>query len=349
MEKLSERRVLGATGLEVPPVIFGTSALGNLYRALTYEEKRRIAEQWFENVAPPVVLDSAGKYGAGLALETLGRLLEDLSIPPGDVVISNKLGWKRVPLEGSEPTFERGAWVGIEHDAVQAISYRGIRECWEQGCELLGGRYRPGLASVHDPDEWLAAAEGPTDRSRRLDDLLEAYRALGELKHAGGISAVGIGAKDWTVIREVTDLIDLDWVMFACSFTVYTHPAELRELVSRLRERGVGIINSAVFNAGFLTGGEYFDYRKADPAADAPLFRWRERFLELCAAHQVVPSEACVEFGLSLPGIASIALNTGNPRHVPANVRSVTAKAPPEFWQQMKSAGLIDPAYPYLG
>lgn len=349
MDKLTGRRPLGESGLEVPPIIFGTSALGNLYRALSYKEKLLIAEEWFGTVAAPVVLDSAGKYGAGLALETLGSLLRDIGVSTADVIVSNKLGWKRVPLSGPEPTFEPGAWVGIENDAVQAISYRGIRECWDQGCELLGGSYRPALASVHDPDEYLAAARGPDDRSKRMDDLLEAYRALGELKRAGQVAAIGIGAKDWTVIREVAGLIELDWVMFACSFTVHTHPQELRDLMDSLRKRGVGIINSAVFNAGFLTGGEYFDYRKADPVADAALFAWRRKFQELCASYEVKPSEACVEFGLSFPGIAAVALNTGNPRHVPANVRSVTAAAPPEFWRQMKTAGLIDPAYPYLG
>jgi len=55
------------------------------------------------------VFDSAGKYGAGLALEVLGQCLEELNVPPEKVVISNKLAWKRIPLpEGAEPTFEPG-------------------------------------------------------------------------------------------------------------------------------------------------------------------------------------------------------------------------------------------------
>ena len=30
-------------------------------------------EQWFECTEKPVVIDTAGKYGAGLALEVIGR------------------------------------------------------------------------------------------------------------------------------------------------------------------------------------------------------------------------------------------------------------------------------------
>ena len=275
MEPLREKRPLGDTGLLIPPIIFGSSALGNLYRELSFDEKRSIAAQWFATVEEPVVVDSAGKYGAGLALETLGRLFRDLRVAPEAVVISNKLGWKRAPLRGAEPTFEPGVWKGLAYDAEQTISPAGIRECWEQGCELLGEPYRPALASVHDPDEDLGAASGPSDRARRLEDIIGAYRALEELKASGEIRAVGLGAKDWRVIREIAEVVNLDWVMLACSLTVHTHPAELLAFVESLVGSGVGIINSAVFNAGFLIGGEYYDYRKPDPNADPGLFLWR--------------------------------------------------------------------------
>ena len=78
-----------------------------------------------------MVLDSAGKYGAGLALETIGKGLDHLQIPADRVHISNKLGWYRVPLTTPEPTFETGAWIDLEYDAVQKVSYDGILQCWE--------------------------------------------------------------------------------------------------------------------------------------------------------------------------------------------------------------------------
>ena len=62
--------------LELPKIIFGSSALGNLYRIVPDATKLSIVENWirFQRKA---VIDSAGKYGAGLALENIGRFLKN--------------------------------------------------------------------------------------------------------------------------------------------------------------------------------------------------------------------------------------------------------------------------------
>lgn len=339
-------RPLGKTGLLVPPVIFGTSCLGNLYNVVPDETKRALVEEMLLHCPSPAVLDSAGKYGAGLALEVIGKTLRELGADAGRVVISNKLGWYRVPLSGLEPTFERGVWAGIQHDAESRISYEGILECYEQGCSLLGPGIAPQVVSVHDPDEYLAAAASPEDRIRRMGDVLGAYRALFELKAAGKVKAVGIGSKDWRAIRDIAEQVDLDWVMFACSLTVYSHPADLLEFIAELHVRGVGMINSAVFNAGFLTGGKWFDYRQPDPVADADLFQWREKFFSLCRQYGVTPADACVQFGLAVPGIVAVALNTEKPGRIKDNVRCATAEVPRAFWDAMKEASLVESHFP---
>ena len=136
--ELTQRRSLGRTGLELPAIIFGTSCLGNLYEVVPDAQKLAIVQEIIRHSPTPVVLDSAGKYGAGLALEVIGESLRTLGVPVSQVVISNKLGWYRVPLRGPEPTFERGVWAGIAHDAESQISYDGILKCYEQGNALLG-------------------------------------------------------------------------------------------------------------------------------------------------------------------------------------------------------------------
>jgi D-threo-aldose 1-dehydrogenase len=344
-------RELGRTGLEIPPIVFGTSALGNLYQAYSEETKLAILREMVASTDRPVVLDCAGKYGAGLALETIGNGLRSLGVPPEKVIISNKLAWVRTPLRGREPTFERGVWFGLKHDAEQAISYQGILRCWEQGCELLGAPYQPRLVSVHDPDEGLNAAADPAARQRLLQDIVGAYRALHELKRQGQAGPIGVGAKDWRVVRELADLVDLDWVMLACSLTIFHHPPEVVALVASLHQRGIGIINSAVFHAGFLTGGKFFDYRELhqENPADKPLFAWRDRFHALCRQHDVLPAAACVRFAMSPPGVAAIALNTSRPEQVQRNRDLASVDIPAAFWAAMKDARLISPDYPYLG
>jgi D-threo-aldose 1-dehydrogenase len=169
---------------------------------------------------------------------------------------------------------------------------------------------------------------------------------LFELKANGAVKAVGIGAKDWRVIREISEHVALDWVMFACSLTVYSHPPELLEFIAHLNTRGTGMINSAVFNAGFLTGGTWFDYRKPDPVADAPLFAWRERFLGICRKHAVQPADVCVQFGLAVPGIVAVALNTGRPDRIRQNIASATNPIPVALWRELKDAGLVAREFP---
>jgi D-threo-aldose 1-dehydrogenase len=54
--------------LDMPPIIFGTSGLGNLFVALPQEIKQEIVKEAIAHTKGKLVFDSAGKYGAGLAL-----------------------------------------------------------------------------------------------------------------------------------------------------------------------------------------------------------------------------------------------------------------------------------------
>ena len=129
--------------LDLPPVIFGTSGLGNLFVAMEDQAKLDIVSECVRLSKDKVVFDTAGKYGAGLALETLGICLKQLNVSPEQVTISNKLGWFRTELKTEEPTFEQGVWKNLKHDAVQKISYAGILECFEQAqCILRSGNHQ---------------------------------------------------------------------------------------------------------------------------------------------------------------------------------------------------------------
>lgn len=343
-------RPLGKTGLTVPPIIYGTSFMGNLYQELPWEVKLKIMQQWLAVTQGTPMIDSAGKYGAGLALEVIGQGLQQLGVKKEDITISNKLGWYRVPLTTPEPTFEPGAWVNLKYDAVQKISYQGILDCWHQGCELLGGYYTPQVVTVHDPDEYLFAAVDEKDRQSRLKDILEAYRALFELKDKGEVKAVGIGAKDWLTIRELYEQVKFDWVMFANKLTIYHHPPEIIAFVERLHDEGVGIINSAIFNAGFLTGGEYFDYRKinAEDPNDQQLLNWRKQFFDICQRHQVNPGDACLQFALMMPQVSAVALNPSKPERIAHNVEVLEKQLPLAFWKELQQNKIIGEHFKYL-
>jgi hypothetical protein len=61
------------------------------------------------------------------------------------------------------------------------------------------GDYRAELVSVHDPDEYLAAAKDGLEQAQRYQDILEAYRALNELKRDGQVKG------DWCRFERLAD------------------------------------------------------------------------------------------------------------------------------------------------
>ena len=342
-------RPFGNTGLTIPRVVFGSTCLGNLFVQMSDSDKSDLVREWFRSMPAPVAIDSAGKYGAGLALEVIHRELTNLSIDPADVVISNKLAWRRIPLTTPEPTFEPGVWIGLEHDAVQEISYEGILRCYEDGRQMLGD-YPQALVSVHDPDEYLAAATDADDRRRRLNDIVDAYRALTELRDDGKVSGVGVGAKDWRSIQELDGHCDFDWVMMANSFTIMNHPPELIQFVDSLASRNIALVNSALTHGGFLVGGKFLDYRAVDPKdrSDAERLKWREKFTQVCSQQGVTPYQVAVAFGASHPAVTSIALSTSRVDRVESMVKSTTAEIPADVWAALREAGLIAAAYQHV-
>lgn len=338
---MSARVALGKCGVEVPNVIFGSTCLGNLFVAVSDDQKRELVRSWLESQEAPIAVDIAGKYGAGMALEVLARELEAAQVAPSDVIINNKLGWRRVPLTGNKQSFEPDAWFDLTHDAVLDMSYDGMWRCWEQGCELLGA-YAPTLTAIHDPDEYLKESSDAGDRDARFESLLECHRALCDIKSKGLVRAIGVAAKDWRCIDELTKACDFDWVMLANSFTIMNHPPERLAMLDRLQSEGVGVINSALFQGGFVVGGDLYDYRKlTDRSEDRSRILWREQFWQLCKQFGVTPFAAAAEFGRSHPAIQSIALSTSQPSRVPEMVTAASIKLGEVFWKAALDRELV--------
>jgi D-threo-aldose 1-dehydrogenase len=332
--------------IQIPPVIAGTSSLGNLYAALAPEKKKQIVAAYLESAGRPALFDSAGKYGAGLALESLAQCLKELGVPGQEVLISNKLGWIRTPLSGAGPSFEPGVWKDLAHDAKQQIGYAEIMECFEQGNALLGD-YAARMVSVHDPDEYLLAAGNEDEAKQRYENILDAYRALADLKKQGMADSIGIGSKDWKTIQRISRDVQLDWVMFANSLTIYSQPQELLNFVQELAAKGITVINSAVFHGGFLMGSDWFNYKKVSRNNEAhrELYQWRDRFHAVCEAFGISAAAACIRFALGIPGVSSIALSSSSPERMRENLVMAQTPLPQGFWKEMKERGLLAEHY----
>ena len=313
-------RPFGNTGLRVPPIMFGTSALGNVRRVIPEQTKLEICGEWFRHVSPPVFVDTSHQDGNGLALEALARAFQRLDVSPEEAILASRISCN----EGR-----------FGHDSIRAS--------WDETCRLLCGNHRPQLIAIESPDEFLAAAQTPTDRAQRFQDILEAYRALEGLKATHHVAGIGIAAKDWQVVREIDAAVRLDWVMLVGCFTIMRHPPEVLEFMASLAARQIPMINAGIFHGDFLVGGSSFDSRALTPEnpADRSLFAWRKAFAALCHGHGITLAHACIQFALSAPAVAAVAINTSHPDRIAENADSAIAKAPDAFWASMKEEGLL--------
>src|SRR5436190_1774478 len=54
-----QRRPFGSLGLTIPPIVFGTAALGNVPQVIPEQRKLEICGAWFRHVEPPVFIGAA--------------------------------------------------------------------------------------------------------------------------------------------------------------------------------------------------------------------------------------------------------------------------------------------------
>lgn len=181
---VGQRRPFGALGLTVPPIVFGTAALGNVPQVIPEQRKLEICGEWFQHVEPPVFIDAAYRHGDGLALEVLGRML------------------RRLDVEGDE------AVVHLTLDAEQ------VADDWEKSCRLLGSAYQPKLLSISDANEsaWQAVSElkaaglllGAGMVARDFDSLSSLTPSVDWVVLAGGFTLMRHPAERLASMAEVT-------------------------------------------------------------------------------------------------------------------------------------------------
>jgi D-threo-aldose 1-dehydrogenase len=375
---------VSASRHSLPKIIIGTSCLGNLYKNIGYKAKKDIIEEVISqnnlrstngHDHKKLIFDCAGKYGCGLALETLGMILKDLGVPTSDVNISNKLGWRRTGLNNGDPcscaNMEPGVWMDLEFDgkarlllilaqlmifrfltyfltrsitAIMDISYDGILKCFEEGNALLGD-YSSSIVSVHDPDDFVdGAADNSILRQGRIENVIGAYKRLTELKSQRRVESIGIGVKNPEIIEQLLLRgIHLDWTMVAGVLTPYVHTVFVQALLRTLNCKGIQVINAAVFNAGFLVGENYYNYILQDRHNNQALFDWRDNFHNVCRTFNKHPAHVCVQFSFLFSEISSVALNACSPEHVTQNYQFVFEGIPidHEIWKVLAQEQLI--------
>jgi D-threo-aldose 1-dehydrogenase len=332
--KLTTTRPLGKSGLQVPPLGLGCSALGSLFHHVSETQAHAtITAAWNAGVR---YYDTAPWYGRGLSELRVGGGLRDR--PRDEYVLSTKLGRFLTPqVRGSGS--DLGPWEApVEFDVVFDYTYDGIMRSYEQSQLRLGLPWVD-VAVIHDLDGWFHDSDEQI--GAYMDQLAASgWRAIEELKRHGLLKAIGAGINLSGYIPRFLERVDLDFFLLAMPYTLLRQEA-LDVEIPACEARGVGLVIGAPFQSGILAAGTSgsgkLDY--ADPnAGDLEKVRGIEA---VCERHGVPLAAAALQFVLGHPIVATVIPGAYKPEQVERNVAAFEHPIPADLWSELKHEGLL--------
>jgi D-threo-aldose 1-dehydrogenase len=328
-------RVLGRAGIEMTTLGFGSTGLGNLYKAQSEDgAMATVAEAYATGIS---YFDTAPLYGFGLAELRVGAALRQLG---QKVVLSTKAGW-RLHRRGAEdgPGSPADSLFDRAGPFVPRIdySYDGIMRSFEDSLQRLGTD-RVDILLLHDCDRRNHGEDGYRQRFREAMD--GAHKALVALREQGAVRAIGAGLNEWQACEDFANAGDFDCFLLAGRFSLIDQSGAVSLLPLCLR-KGIGIILGGPYNSGILaTGavpGAMYDYA---PASDEILAKVR-RIEAICARHATPLRAAALQFPLSHQAITTIIPGARDPAEVAENLKLFTRPIPAALWQELRAEGLL--------
>lgn len=334
--KAADRRALGASGLDVTLLGFGTTAIGNLFKAQTPEGAlETVGAAWDAGVR---YFDTAPLYGLGLSEARLGEALAGR--PQAGVVVSSKVGRLLEPvMEGAAPV----SAFYIDTPAVRPrydYSREGILRSFASTQARLG-RETLDLLLLHDlaPHNHGGAEAYEVHYRSFFED--GGHRAMLELRDQGLVKVIGVGVGDSAAAERLVRDGDFQAVLLAGRYTLLEQDA-LSSFLPLCVERRVGVIIGGPYNSGILaTGpveGARYNYRPAAPDILARV----GRIEAVCRAHGVSLTAAALQFPMHHPAVASTIPGLGTPDEVHTAVDLLGAPIPLDCYQELKAEGLLD-------
>ena len=307
---------------------YGAAAVGNLYRAVDDDTARHLLDAaWDAGIR---YYDTAPHYGLGLSERRLGEMLRRR--PREEFVVSTKVGRLLVPdpdgaVRRDDDLFE----VPADSRRVWDFSEAGIRRSLEDSLGRLG-LDRVDVLYLHDVER----------SGREITEVIDSgVAALARLRDEGLVRAIGIGSSDLAAVERAvrTDAIDL--VMLPGRYTLLETPAE--DVVLPLcQERGVGIVNVAVFNSGLLATSEpseasHYEYRQAPPDK----LRRAQELARACREVGVELPTAALQFSARHPTVVSVVVGADTPDQIQENAARMREPVPEELWETLAERGLL--------
>lgn len=331
--RISDKRQIGRTGLEVPVMGLGGAPLGNLYEASPDDQARATVKAGFD--AGMRLFDTAPLYGHGLSERRVGEGLR--GIPRDQFVLSTKVGRLLKPVPITET--DGGQFKDIPpFMGVFDYSYDGVMRSVEDSLQRLG-MSQIDILLIHDVDVWTHGSEDA--RLQRFQECMHgAYPAMEKLRSEGTVKAIGAGMNENQACEDFARAGDFDCFLLAGRYTLLEQEA-LTSFLPLCAEKNISIMIGGPYNTGILaTGaieGAYYNYQPAPPEIMDKV----RRIEAVCQSHSVQLATAALQFTLGHPQVASIIPGARHPDEIKRNRDIFEADVPASLWSDLKAEGLL--------
>lgn len=326
-----------ATQMFKPEFRFGLGGvpIGNEFNKVTDGDAEATLEAaWSAGVR---YFDVAPWYGFGLAERRFGHFLHTKN--RNDYLLSSKVG-KLFKASKNNKHAEIFPLSDSPNDVVYDYTADGVRRSIEDSLQRLGVDSLD-VAFVHDispdfpyfPTSWeeqFAIAERG------------AFPALSKMREEGIIKAWGIGVNCPEPILRVIDVADPDVCLCASQYSLIDHANAVNQVFPAVRKKNVSLVIGSALNAGFISGSPRYNYGPNSHKISPAHIEKRDKLRAVVAHYGVDLRTAALQFS-SAPDVA-VAMVVGASTHqqILEDYNSMHVKIPAEFWQELKSSGLIE-------
>jgi D-threo-aldose 1-dehydrogenase len=299
------KRALGATGLSITPLTVGGALIGSMPETFGYEvtEEAGIATAVAALTGPIRAMESSSAYGRGESERRIGKAIAQVGGVPDDFVLATKI----------TRDLDTGDFSGEQ-----------MRRSIAGSLERLGIASVP-LLYLHDPENTTfgdaMSAGGPVD-------------VLRELKDTGIAGSIGIAGGDTSTITPYVETGLFDVLLTHNRWTLVNRTAD--GMIDAAVERGMGVVNAAVFGGGILAAGASSSSRYGYREAPEALLDAVRRIEALCVEASIPLAAAAVQFSAKDARIASTIVGVSRPERIAENVAAVEIPIPSGFWDEIE-------------
>ena len=324
-----ETRQVGRTKLRVTTLGCGSATLAGIFQGVPDEQARATVGHALD--AGISFIDTAPQYGYGRAEHMVG---DALRFRPEPVVLSTKVGRLLRPVRHEGEREYGHNWVKpFPFEQVYDYTYDGVMRSLEASFQRLG-LAKVDVLFVHDIGVMTHGEEGNAVFWAQLAG--GGYKALQELKHAGVISAIGLGTNEWEVQLKAFELGDWDMFLLAGRYTLLEQTS-LDPFLATCLKRGASVIAGAPFNGGALMGTGTWNYS----AAPAHIVQRVQDLEAFCKEWNVPIGAAALQFPLAHEAVCNVLPGPRTPAELDGIIAWWNTPIPADFWTALAEKKLV--------